>query len=179
MISARPLRGFDATFGRYIDWLLRRSFRGVWLRDGATFPDGGFVAVSNHASWWDGIVPYAVQRALAPRIPFYLMMSEEQLRRYWFFRFGGAFSIDAESPRDCLRSLEYASGRASEGAGVWIYPQGKLEAADPGSLRGGFLLAARAARKPVITVALRLKFLEAQRPDAFVEIGRPIESSAS
>jgi 1-acyl-sn-glycerol-3-phosphate acyltransferase len=174
LIEARRLRGFDPTFGRYVRWLLRRSFRGVWLNAGAAFPESGCIAISNHASWWDGLIPYAVQRAIAPNVPFYLMMTQAQLRRFWFFRFGGAFSIDVASPRESVRSIAYGAARASEGAAVWIYPQGRLESGDPEHLHGGYLHAARAARKPVVVVALRLAFLEAQRPDAFVEVSSPI-----
>jgi 1-acyl-sn-glycerol-3-phosphate acyltransferase len=175
MIEARPLHGFDATFGRYLQWLLRRSFRGVWVREDATVPDGGFIAVANHTSWWDGFLPYAAQRAIAPTVPFFVMMTEEQLRRYWFFRYGGAFSIDAGSPRDCVRSIDFAARSASGGGGVWIYPQGRLENGDPERFYPGYLHAARAAGKPVVACAVRLAFVEAQRPDAFVEFAAPID----
>jgi 1-acyl-sn-glycerol-3-phosphate acyltransferase len=170
MIAARHLRGFDAVFGRYVGWLLRRSFRSVWVSGDASLPPDGFVAISNHASWWDGLIPYAVQGAVAPDVPFFLMMDESQLRRYWFFRYAGAFSIDAGSPRDTARSVAYAGDRAAGGGGVWIYPQGRLESGDPQRLHSGYVHAARRAKKPIVVVALRLAFLESQRPDAFVDI---------
>jgi 1-acyl-sn-glycerol-3-phosphate acyltransferase len=175
MIEARPLGGFDATFGRYLQWLLRRSFRGVWVREDTAVPDGGFVAVANHASWWDGFLPYAAQRAIAPSVPFFVMMTEEQLRKYWFFRYGGAFSIDTESPVDRVRSIEFAARSASAGGGVWIYPQGRLENGLPERFHSGYLHVARAAGKPVLACAVRLAFVEAQRPDAFVEFAPPID----
>jgi 1-acyl-sn-glycerol-3-phosphate acyltransferase len=170
MIAARHVCGFDATFSRYVRWLLRRSFRGIWVCRDASFPLDGFVAISNHASWWDGLIPYAVQGAIAPDVPFFLMMDESQLRRYWFFRYAGAFSVDAGSPRDSARSIAYAGDRAAGGGGVWIYPQGRLESRDPQRLHRGYVHAARRAQKPVVVVALRLAFLESQRPDAFVDI---------
>jgi chlorobactene lauroyltransferase len=170
MIAARHVRGFDAVFARYVGWLLRRSFRSVWVCGDASFPADGFIAISNHASWWDGLIPYAVQGAVAPDVPFFLMMDESQLRRYWFFRYVGAFSIDAGAPRDTARSVAYAADRAAGGGGVWIYPQGRLESGDPKHLHSGYLRAARRAQKPIVVVALRLAFLESQRPDAFVDI---------
>jgi 1-acyl-sn-glycerol-3-phosphate acyltransferase len=176
VIAARTFSGFDAAFARYVRWLLRRSFRGVWMNAGATFPRDGFVGISNHASWWDGLIPYALQRDLTPDVPFFLMMDEAQLRRYWFFRYAGAFSIDAGSARESARSIAYAGDRAAGGAGVWMYPQGRVESNDPQALHTGYVHAARRAGKPVVVAALRLAFLESQRPDAFVDIVQPLDA---
>ncbi|HEY3674361.1 MAG TPA: lysophospholipid acyltransferase family protein [Candidatus Tumulicola sp.] len=148
----------------------------MWVNDAGSFPSDGFVAISNHSSWWDGLVPYALQRTAARDVPFFLMMDETQLRRYWFFRYAGAFSIDAGSPRDSARSVAYAADRAAGGGGVWIYPQGRLESSRPQRLHPGYVHVARRAQKPVVVVALRLAFLESQRPDAFVDIAPPLSA---
>jgi len=172
VIAARRYEGFVATFGAYVHWLLRRSFRGVWVSKGATFPSSGFVAVANHTSWWDGFVAFAVQRAIAPRHPFYVMMSEDGLRRFPFFRYGGAFAVDASSPRRARDAILYAADRAAAGTGLWIFPQGRLEA--PGTslvFTRGFAHVARRANVPVIPCAMRFALLDGQRPDAFLEVG--------
>ena len=172
MIAARRQEGFVAGFGAYVQWLLRRSFRGLWLSQGAAFPPSGFVAVANHTSWWDGFVAFAVQRALAPRRPFFVMMSEEGLRRFPFFRYGGAFAVDASSPRRARDAILYAADRAGEGAGLWIFPQGRLEAPGmPLVFARGFEYVARRAGVPVVPCAMRFALLDGQRPDAFFDIG--------
>ena len=175
MIAARRHEAFVAGFGAYVHWLLRRSFRGLWVSPGAAFPRSGFVAIANHTSWWDGFVAFAVQRALAPRRPFYVMMSEEGLRRFPFFRYGGAFAVDASSPRRARDAILYAADRASRGAGLWIFPQGRLEA--PGralDFARGFAHVARRADVPVVPCAMRYALLDGQRPDAFFDVGSPV-----
>lgn len=180
MIAARLNKGFVAVFESYVTWLLRRSFRGVWLpRNARPFPSGGFIAVANHTSWWDGFVPFAVQRHLQPETPFYVMMDESQLRRFPFFRWGGAFSVNASSARRARESIVYACSIARAGAGVWIFPEGRIE--PPGAeirFTSGYLHVARDAGVPILPVALRYAMLEAQRPDAFFECAAPLEANA-
>lgn len=175
MIRAQRHAGFTHTFGAYIALLLRRSFRGVWLREGDTFPRDGFIAAGNHSSWWDGFVPFALQSALAPRTPFYVMMDEAQLRRFPFFRWGGAFSVEAGNARSARASIRYAADLARGDAGVWIFPEGRIvPPAAPQAFAGGYLHAARAAAAPIVPVAMRYAVLDAQRPDVFVSIGDPV-----
>lgn len=169
-------RGFQTVFDPYLFWLLRRSFRGVWIAREAAFPGGGFIAVPNHTSWWDGFVPYAVQRHLAAQ-PFALLMDDAQLRRFPFFRWGGAIGIDAAHRRAAYASLERAAALARTGTGVWMFPQGTIGAPRaPLHFARGYLHAARRAGVPVVPVALRFAMVEAQRPDAFVEIGEPVDA---
>jgi 1-acyl-sn-glycerol-3-phosphate acyltransferase len=174
VIAARRNEGFVAAFGAYVNWLLRRSFRGVWVPERLALPSGGFVAVANHTSWWDGFVPFAMQTRIAPSTPFYVMMSEDQLRRFWFFRWGGAFSIGpgVESAR---ASVAYAS-RCARGGGVWIFPQGRIAAPAAALTFGsGYVRAALQAGVPVVPFALRYAMLESQRPDALIDAAEPVD----
>lgn len=176
MIKAHPLDGFTHLFGLYLRRLSARSFRGIWVRERVPLPAGGFIAAPNHTSWWDGFVPFMLQRRFAPRMPFYLMMSERELRRFPFFRWGGAFSVDAASARRARASVIYAAQCASRGAGVWIFPEGRI--APPGAplpFTSGFVHAAVRAATPIVPVAIRYAFLEAQRPDVFVEAAQAID----
>jgi 1-acyl-sn-glycerol-3-phosphate acyltransferase len=158
-------RGFTACFGTYLGWLLQRSFRGVWIARDAAFPRGGFIAAANHTSWWDGFVPFAVQARLAPLMPFALMMDAAQLQRFPFFRLGGAFGIDPRDKRGAYASIQRAAASARGGAGVTL------------QFARGYLHAAQQARVPVVPVSMRFAVLEAQRPDAFIEIGKPLDAS--
>ncbi|HET7813811.1 MAG TPA: lysophospholipid acyltransferase family protein [Candidatus Baltobacteraceae bacterium] len=168
--------GFRLCFERYLAWLLRRSFRGVWIARDAAFPPGGFIAIANHSSWWDGFVPYALQRRVAPQTPFALMMASSQLRRFPYFRLGGAFGVDPARKRAAFASVEHAAASARSGAGVWIFPQGAIRPPyEPLRFARGYLHAARRADVPIVPVAIRLTMMEAQRPDAFVEIGEPLD----
>ncbi len=175
---ARRVAGFERVFLVYLRWLLRRSFATVWLRNGATpLPPGGFVAVANHVSWWDGFVPYVLQRCLEPRRPFNVLMSDAELRRFPFFRWAGAFSVDASSPRAALAAILYAGAQARAGAGVWIFPQGVLgRGTTPGTFTSGFVHAARAGGAPIVPVALYFTMLDKQRPEAFVDVAPALDA---
>lgn len=176
MIAARPHAGFSAVFAAYLRWLLRRSFDAVWVRNDARLPDGGFIAAPNHGSWWDGFVPFVVQQVTAPQTPFLLMMSEAELRRFPFFRWAGAFSVDAASPRAAYPSIRYAALQAARGAGVWIFPEGELRPhADAPRFSSGFVHAARSARVPIVPVAMRYALLRGQRPEVFLATAPAID----
>lgn len=180
MIEARRNAAFERGFAVYLEWLARRSFDAIWVQDGARLPDGGFVAASNHTSWWDGFVPYLSQRALAPQTPFFVMMSEAELRRFPFFRLSGAFSVDGTSARAAWPSIAYAAQCAASGGGVWIFPEGRIR--PPGGMSAftsGFVHAARRGGVPIVPVALRFAMLGAQRPEAFLTIGSPVDPSSA
>ena len=176
-MKAHRVRGFDACFSLYVKVLVRRSFAAVWVRRDKQLPAaGGYVAAPNHHSWWDGLVPYLLHHERPAVKPFAIMMSDVELRRFPFFRFGGAFSIDASSTRSALDSVRYAAREAANGAAVWIFPEGRLSA--PGNdlrFTSGFIHAARYANVPVVPVAMRFAMLHTQRPHAFVAYGEPVE----
>jgi 1-acyl-sn-glycerol-3-phosphate acyltransferase len=172
------LDGFTWCFERYLHWLVRRSFASIRVRDDATLPsDGGYIAASSHQSWWDGFIPFLVHRDAGASRPYALLMSDTELRRFPFFRWGGAFSIDASSVRAAREAILYAGELARDGAGVWIFPDGVLRL--PGrapEFSSGFVHAARAGGVPIVPVAQRYMMLERQRPEAFVAIGAPIDA---
>ena len=172
----RRIAPFERFFARYVRWLVRRSFATVWLRVGANpLPSGGYVAAANHASWWDGFLPYLLHRETTAHAPFALMMSDAELRRFPFFRWGGAFSVDASTPRRAYAAVRYAAEEARGGAGVWIFPQGRF-ARDGVSFTSGFVHAARLGGVPIVPVALRVAMLARQRPEAFIDVA-PAQSA--
>lgn len=164
----------------YLRRLMRRSFAALWVR-GADLPrDRGYVAVANHHSWWDGFIPYLLHRqGSASEQPFRIMMSDAELQRFPYFRFGGAFSVDPSTTRRAYASISYAAAQAHQGAAVWIFPDGTLRppSATP-AFTSGFVHAARLAGVPIVPVAMRLLFLDRQRPEVFVERGQPIDARA-
>jgi 1-acyl-sn-glycerol-3-phosphate acyltransferase len=168
--------GFDTFFSWYVRRLIAGEFAAVWLREGNAFPErGGYVAVANHHSWWDGFIPYALHHARRARQPFALMMSDAELRRFPYFRACGVFSIDASSVRAARESVLYASELARAGAAVWIFPDGVLRGPSaPLAFTSGFEHAAIGASVPVVPVAMRFVMLDKQRPEVFVAIGEPL-----
>jgi len=173
---AHRVAGFERFFGIYLHWLIRRSFARILVRAEASFPGGGYVAAANHHSWWDGFLALTIHRAFAPERPFNVMMDDEQLRRFPYFRLGGAFSVDARSVRAAYSAIAYAASCARTGAGLWIFPDGQLHPplCAP-SFSSGFVHAARMAEAPVLPVAMRYLFLGEQRPVAIAALGAPID----
>ncbi|MBV1850131.1 lysophospholipid acyltransferase family protein [Catellatospora tritici] len=138
------------------DRMVRHELRGVYLRGG--LPVGPFVWAANHHSWWDPFVASAVlHRAGRPAC---LLMLQENLDRYRFFRHAGVFGT-AELGTG-LRLL--ARGRT-----LVIFPEGELRpAAPPGPLSPGAAWYADRAGLPLLSVAVRVVLRGHDRPEAYV-----------
>jgi len=146
----------------------------VWSLD-RTRP---IILYGNHSCWWDGLMEFFFSADVF-HFDAYLMMEERQLHRYDFFRWIGAFSVNRESPRDALRSIQYAASLFERpGRVLWIYPQGVMR---PNDLRplGFYAGTARLLEllhvPQVLPVAHRYEFLMEQRPEAFSLFGPPVD----
>jgi 1-acyl-sn-glycerol-3-phosphate acyltransferase len=161
---------------------LRRSFNRVLLDAG---PAAAVLAGAEpvlcyvtHTAWWDGYLAFELFRRVYPRQHF-LMMEEAQLRRYFFFRWCGCFSVDRADAREGVRSLRYAARLLTTTARplIWLFPQGVIRPADQRPLelyRGAAEIATRAAGVWCVPVALRYEFGPEQRPDALIAVGEPL-----
>lgn len=166
-------------------WLLvSRSLRGmfarVWLRDAGDPRLAGvpLLGVANHPSWWDGYLAFVTARHFGLRQ--FMMMDEPQLRRYGFFRWAGAFSVDRADARESVRVVAYAAHllAAERRPLVWLFPQAEITPADrrPIEAHGGaahILRRATANGKPVgwFPVAWQYEFRGEQHPEAFIRVG--------
>ena len=59
------------------------------------------IVTPNHFSWWDGFFIYWTNKKLFNR-KLYVLMLEEQLKRYWFFKKLGCYSIDLNDNRKMI-----------------------------------------------------------------------------
>jgi 1-acyl-sn-glycerol-3-phosphate acyltransferase len=175
MTPARHHRLFAAVFAGYTALLLKRRFHAVWVRGSLPRTLAPLVVAAQHVAWWDPIVLFHLSRTRFDG-KHYTMMEEANLRRMRFFGRLGAFGVERTGGAETLATARYALARLAEpGARVWIFPQGRLAPADLrplGCEPGAAWLAAR-ARVPVVAVALRYEFLDAQFPQAFVSFGAP------
>lgn len=162
--------------------MIRRHFHGVhaggMAHVRALDRKRPIILYGNHSCWWDGLMEFFFSADVF-RFDAYLMMEERQLRRYGFFRWIGAFSVNRESPRDALRSLEYAASIFDRpGRVLWIYPQGVMQPNDIrplGFYAGTARLMEQLDAPQVVPVAHRYEFLMEQRPEAFSLFGPPVE----
>jgi chlorobactene lauroyltransferase len=178
MIAASKHRLVEAGLTGINRGMLRRAFNAVLLggRQHVEALDRRrpIIGFGNHSCWWDGLIEFFLSRALF-RFDAFLMMDETQLARYRFFRSIGAFSVNRSSPREAIRSLEYAVGLFDRpNRMLWIYPQGVMRPNDarPLAFEQGVVRIARALPgAQLLPVTHRYEFVREQRPDAFVTFG--------
>jgi 1-acyl-sn-glycerol-3-phosphate acyltransferase len=169
---------FAFLFDHYNRRLLRRSFHQVHakcsLRLDLKKPT---VYVSNHCSWWDGLIAFHLNRTLLLQDA-HVMMSEVGLRRFPFFRKLGAFSVQAQSSGEIRRALQFSIELLQEpGRSLWLFPQGEIRHQDirPLSCRPGIgYLLDRLPEVQIVPVSMYYCFLEDQRPEVYTHIGESL-----
>lgn len=112
-------------FQFYTLFLLKRRFHSVTIKGRFSDEKKPVLLIANHVSWWDGFWAMYLKLKLLKR-KFYFMMREDQLRKFRFFNYTGAFSVHKKS-RETIETLQYASSvlKNSENM-LLIYPQGKI-----------------------------------------------------
>src|SRR5262249_24658485 len=180
-IPARHRRAGDAL----IYWALVRSaiwshFARVWLRVEGPIPtpaDGPLIFYLNHPSWWDGYMAIVLNReVLGNRFQGFCMMDDRELRRYRFFTWIGAFSVNRQDARSAMDSVAYISRllAARRDRALAIFPQGEITPNDRRPLLmfpGMAHVARRAGGATLWPVALRYEFRGEQRPEGFIRAG--------
>ena len=185
MIPAHKQTLFEDLFLVYTKRLLRSHFHGVHLRGAeqmqAIDRSLPLILFGNHSCWWDGLLDFYLCRTSFDLDP-YLMMEEEQLRRYRFFTRLGAFSVNRASPRESYESVQYAISLFDKpNRALILYPQGVMTANDARPLRfssGIGRIAAGLGKAQLVPLAHRYEFIREQRPEAFVSVGAPLVAEA-
>ncbi|GCE27140.1 glycerol acyltransferase [Dictyobacter alpinus] len=172
--------------GEKLVWLLvhsslRGHFDRVFLRVQEDLTDEQrqmpIIICANHSSWWDGYVAALVERHL--KLDGYLMMEEPQLKRYFFFRWIGCFSVDRHNPRSAIQTIHYAAKLLKKRTNrmVWLFPQGEISPNDYRPLTffsGAAHIAKLAAPALIYPAAIRIEYLAEQRPDLYISLGKPM-----
>ena len=112
-------------FQHYTRYLLRTRYHTVSIEN--HFADNGnaVLLIGNHVGWWDGFWGMYLNLKVLKR-KFHFMMLEEQLLRYRFFNYTGAFSVNKGS-RSVVESIRYASELLNDSKNMLLmYPQGRL-----------------------------------------------------
>jgi hypothetical protein len=161
-------------FRPYLHRLLRSSFHEVTLlgKPPRTDPRLPLVLVGNHATWWDGFFPYLLNERILHR-RFHVMMLEEQLDRFPFFRRLGAFGITPGRPRGVLSTLTYAASLLEKPEALLVFfPQGELlpfRTRPLGFQRGlDRILELHGGPVAILPFVLRCEFRGERRPHAFL-----------
>ncbi len=180
MLEANKSRWFETIFAIYNRNLLKRRFHSLnvsgldfLINKSANHPQ---IIYANHSSWWDGLVLFEICRRA--NCDFYVMMEEKQLKNLPLFRKLGAFSVVRESPREAVKSINYAVKILAESPSktLLIFPQGEIQPNDLRPLNffeGLSRIIEKTGERSVFPIAIRYEFLSEYKPEIFVKIGEP------
>ncbi len=177
MIRAQHRLWADLIFQPYLKWLFKRHFHTIQLL--GTLPEipprMPVLLLPNHSTWWDGFFIYLLNKRIFRRTA-YLMMLEEQLRKYRFFAKIGAYSIEPKHRQGIVKSLKYTVELLNQDTPlVSIFPQGELLPwhTRPLGYKRGVEWVLREYGKPVavLPLAIRTEFLGEKRPSVFFLFG--------
>ena len=132
MIKADHKKLAETVFDIYLNCLLKKSFLDFRIINDLPKIDNSksLIVTPNHFSWWDGFFIYWANKKLFSR-KLYVLMLEEQLTRYWFFKKLGCYSIDLNDSRKMIVSRKYTMDLLLKPNNlVTIYPQGEIQAYD-------------------------------------------------
>ncbi|QQS36417.1 MAG: lysophospholipid acyltransferase family protein [Ignavibacteriales bacterium] len=141
-------------------------------------PGSSLLILPNHFSWWDGFfIDYYTKHFIKRKI--HLLMLEEQLKRYWFFKKVGAYSINPDNAKSTFESLQYTAEVLNDLDNfVVYYPQGKIEQYEkrPPLFKPGVLkvLENSKLKTNVLPVGFKISYSENKLPDVFVRSGKMI-----
>jgi len=165
-------------FNPYINYLLRKNFNSFYIKgvppDLDKYP--GLIITPNHFSWWDGFITHFLLRKLTRKIVF-TMMLEEQLKKYWFFKKVGAYSINVSNPVSMVRTLDYTRTILNDKNNIVVlYPQGEIQSllSENIAIKPGlkFIIEKNSDRNYVLPLALKIEYGRNKKPDIAASFGR-------
>lgn len=105
--------------------MIRRNFNSVSIQ--GEFNDNGksVLVIANHVSWWDGFWVMLLNLKMVRR-RFHFMMLEDQLRKHWYFKYTGGYSVRKKS-KTILESINYSVELLQKPDHlVLMFPQGQI-----------------------------------------------------
>jgi 1-acyl-sn-glycerol-3-phosphate acyltransferase len=172
----------NAMIGFAIRRALRRNFRAVLVAGEENLRDvdaaRSIVVCANHTNWWDGFLAQYLTEKLLPGRRSHLAQSNDQLQKYSYFRWAGAFGVDAEARK--IGGLRHALHLLKDHrVAVWMFPQGRIHHPNTGLLaRDGAAFLARKSGAQIVPICFRYEWLVESRPSILVRIGGSLASGA-
>jgi 1-acyl-sn-glycerol-3-phosphate acyltransferase len=170
-------------FTGYIDRLLKKHFSNFYLVNEVPndIADHTVVVTPNHISWWDGFFIDKVNRHCINK-KFHIMMLQEQLERFWFFKYLGAYSIIPENSKSVIETAGYTREiLKSFNNTVTIYPQGKIEPfdLDEVTLKEGLkiFIGKENNNVKVLPIGFKIQYYEEKLPSILTRFGSVLDAS--
>lgn len=182
MIKADHKKWAEIVFDLYLTRLLKKSFLDFRIINDLPLIDNsrGLIVTPNHFSWWDGFFIYWTNKKYLNR-KLYVLMLEEQLKRYWFFKKLGCYSIDLNDNRKIIASLKYTMDLIpNSNKVITIYPQGEIQSYEqrPINLRDGidFLVKKSTVNFQILPIAFKIHYTNERLPIVYARFGKLLNS---
>lgn len=177
-IPAREKRWFIFIFRWYLLFLLKRRFKGIYLKmEKPLEADSSVLFYGNHFYWWDALMPLYLS-VFVWKVQPRAIMEDKQMRQYPFFSWIGAFSIDRTSGKYLTTTLKYAlDWLKSPGNALFIYPNGEFTnpLTEIPPFAPGLHWIASHAQTQCLPTASYIDFSTSDKPLLFIACGKPVE----
>lgn len=138
-------------------------------------PQYARILYGTHTCFYDGQTVYYFCKKVFDS-NFYMMIQE--LYRMPSLSKLGAFSVEKDSPYEAIKSINYAAGLLRDKEAVlWLFPQGRVMPPEHKPLKfesGLSYICNKIKNVNVIPVAVKYTFVRQEKPEIFVEIGKPV-----
>lgn len=174
MIEAKKSKLFAWMFNLIFKRLIKKSFNQILLRH-ADIPSGGAVFIANHSNWWDGLLFFKLQQTLKKDV--YVMMHEHNLKKFFFFQWLGAFSVNQKHPKSVVASLQYAGKLLQDNQVVCLFPQGDEYHLEKRPLKldsGAIYLIEKIKQTPIVPISFYYGWAGERKPNIWIDMGTPI-----
>ncbi|MEO8233027.1 MAG: lysophospholipid acyltransferase family protein [Ignavibacteriota bacterium] len=182
MIKADHKKWAEIIFDVYLKRLLKKSFNDFRVINALPVIDKSksLIITTNHFSWWDGFFIYWLNKRLLNK-KLHILMLEEQLKRFWFFKKLGCYSIDLNDNRKMITSLKYTLDLISNPENlIIIYPQGEIQPYEqrPIVIKEGvnYLSSKSSIDFQVLPVAFKIHHTNGRHPIIFARFGNLLSS---
>ncbi|MDQ3021517.1 MAG: lysophospholipid acyltransferase family protein [Bacteroidota bacterium] len=175
MIKAKHNIFAESIYRIYVKWLLKFNFNKFILIN--EIPDvtncKGLIVTPNHFSWWDGFFIEYLMRKFTKR-KLFIMMLEKQLKRFWFFKYLGAFSIRQKSIFSLSETIKYARTILTSSFSYLVfYPQGEIQNYEKKfiKLKRGLIAVTSDIECSVLIVSFKIIYRADKKPDVYCRFG--------
>lgn len=182
MIKADHKKWAEFVFDTYLNRLLKKSFYDFRIINQLPNidPSKSLVMAPNHFSWWDGFFVYWLNKKVLNK-KLYVMMLEDQLKRYWFFKKLGCYSIDLNDSKKMITSLKYTLDLIQNADNaITMYPQGEIQSYEqrPIQLKGGIDFIAKKSKInfQIIPIAFKIHYTNERLPIIYTRFGKLLNS---
>jgi len=179
-IPAKESTWFIRIFDLYVRNLFWRRFQNIWVQQSYhPTPQSKTIYYLNHASWWDGLIPFLLnQKVMKQKAR--AMMEDKQMIQHKFFRKIGAFSVNLKSSKSLITSLRYAvQSMDRPQSSLYIFPEGEIMhfSTDKPSFKKGLAwIAERCPDADIVPIGIYIHTSKYDKPELFIKIGDPVKS---